>query len=68
MPVELECDVSLTLAATKDFFIEAVLYRGITALPSDQFRSPLQGRIRLCFTLMVMFTIQGGAERALHRR
>ncbi len=68
MAVELERDMRLTLAATEHLLIETVSYRGITALPSDQVRSPFYGRFRLGLTLVVVFAIQGGTERALHRR
>jgi hypothetical protein len=35
MPVKLECDMRLTLAAIEYLLIEAVSYRGITALPAE---------------------------------
>ena len=35
MPVKLEGNVRLTLAATEDLLVEAVLDRGVTALPTN---------------------------------
>ncbi len=53
MPVKLECDMRLTLAATEHLLIETVSYRGITALPSDQVRSPFYSRFRLMQSQMI---------------
>jgi hypothetical protein len=68
MLLQLEGDMSLALAAAKHFLFELVLGRYCAPIPPDRFRSLLEGRAGFGFTFMVVFPIQCGADRALHRR
>lgn len=48
MLVEFECDVRLTFAATENFSFELLLVWDFTAIPTNQFRSQLEGGACLC--------------------
>jgi hypothetical protein len=66
--MKFEGDVRLTFAAAEHFPFELLLVWDFAAIPTNQFRSLLEGGACLCFTLVVVFPTQCVANWAFHKR
>jgi hypothetical protein len=67
MLMKLKSNVSLALAAAAHLFFEPLFLCVVAAMPTDEFRSLHDGRMRLRFTFVAMLSMKGGADWAFHK-
>ena len=66
--VEFESQVRLPLPAAEHFLTELILTGSVAPMPTDEFSSLLDSRVRFGFAFVAVFPMKCGADWALHRR